>query len=196
MTQPVTVINNFFNDSWQDKIDLFLKVQRHAPIWFTNHDYFPKHLVSGIGVMLVSALPNPIDVEIKDYMMEAGYFKRDPSYFAGLVYQGRASSFTHWHKDTKLDWTGMPRSGISIYLNKTWDENWGGWFCWKDNDNDKTAHMICPEYNKAVLLSDDVLHSTTIVNTSVPEPRLSIQIFFERAALADEYQYKRLHTDS
>jgi hypothetical protein len=190
MKQRISVINNFFNEEWQKRVELFCHVQTHSPIWFTNHDYFPKHLVSGNGVMLVSMIPSPFDTEIKDYMVEAGYFKRQPNYFAGLLYQGRASSFTHWHKDTRLDWTGLERSGISIYLNKIWDENWGGWFCWKDNDTDKSAHMVCPEYNKAVLLSDDVLHCTTMVNTHIPEPRLSIQIFFERDALADEYQYK------
>jgi len=164
----------------------FCYVQTHAAIWTTNQDYFPKHLVSGTGIILVSMIPPPFDQELLDYMLEVGYFKRQPNFFHGLLYQGRANSFTHWHKDTRLDFSGTERSGCSIYLNESWDENWGGWFCWKENDDDKTAHMICPEYNKAVLLSSDVLHSTTALST-VADTRLSLQLFFERAALADEY---------
>ena len=183
----ITVINKFFNQEWQEKVKAFLFVQTHAAVWTTNHDYFPNHLVSGIGVMLVSMIPPPFDEELLEYMMQQGYFKRRPSFFHGLLYQGRAASFTHWHKDTKLDWSGTERSGCSIYLNDEWDENWGGWFCWKEKDEDKTAHMVCPEWNKAVILSSDVLHCTTPVNTAATKPRYSIQLFFERAALADEY---------
>jgi hypothetical protein len=196
-TQQVTIVDDFFNLEWQARMKKFWKVQTHAPIWFTNHDYFPKHLVSGLGVILVSMLPPPIDTEIKNYMIERGIFKRDPKFFSGLLYQGRPMSFTHWHRDDRVDFQpSLVRSGMSIYLNDIWEENWGGWFCWKKTEADTTGHMIIPKYNRAVILSDDVLHSTTCVSTAVPEPRYSLQLFFERDALADEYQYNRLHTGS
>lgn len=185
----VTTIYNFFNEKWQERVKMFLKVQTHAPIWINHQDYFPKDLHSGIGVILVSFIPPPFDQELLEYMMEMGYFKRAPRFFSGMIYQGKACSFNHWHTDTKLDFNGMERSGCSIYLNETWDPNWGGWFCWKDSFEAREGHTICPEYNKAVILSHDVPHCTTPVSTAAEVPRLSFQLFFERAALADKYQY-------
>ena len=75
-------------------------------------------------------------------------------------------SYIPWHTDTHM------KRAITIYLNKEWELDWGGYLCVNVNDEYKS---IIPKYNMAVELSN-IPHSVTTVNIDAPM-RETIQIF-------------------
>jgi hypothetical protein len=182
----IAVINNFFDDSWKEKIKLFVKVQDSSPVWTTNRIFFPSNLVEGNGLILVNMIPGPFDTEIQDYMIEKGILKQRCNFFTALLYQGHPGSYIKWHFDGKADFTSLDRCGISIYLNEEWDSTWGGWFSFKD-DNSKYIQSYNPEYNSAVVLLKNVDHCTTPISSAATVSRTSIQLFFDMESLNNEY---------
>jgi hypothetical protein len=93
---------------------------------------------------------------------------------------GFATSCVNWHPDY-ADYDAM-----SIYLNKEWDSNWGGWFAWTEENkgvdapiNPKQGQFYCPQYNTAIYSTEREWHCTTPLATVAP-PRISIQLFFSK----------------
>lgn len=82
-----------------------------------------------------------------------------------LIYYWTPGSYIPWHEDEdRLD------SG-TIYLNKEWDQDQGGFLCWKENNH--TYRMMIPEYNTLALKRGGVhvLHCTTPVTKPLYEQR-------------------------
>ena len=94
---------------------------------------------------------------------------------------GFSTSCVNWHPDY-ADYDAM-----SIYLNKEWDSNWGGWFAWTEENkgvdeygyNPKSGQFYSPQYNTAIYSTEREWHCTTPTATSAP-PRMSIQLFFSK----------------
>ena len=63
---------------------------------------------------------------------------------------------------------------ITIYLNKSWDEAWGGIFLYKDGDY---INGLYPKQNRSIMQCGCIPHSVapTSKNSDV---RRTIQIFF------------------
>jgi hypothetical protein len=80
----------------------------------------------------------------------------------------------NWHTD--LD----NRMAATIYLNKSWDWNWGGLFLFKGNESDNSAGWINPTYNRCVWFKSPLWHSVSLISRAATEPRISIQLFFQR----------------
>ena len=74
-----------------------------------------------------------------------------------------------WHNDSEHD------GGITIYLNKKWNENTGGAFMYKNND---FINAIYPSSNSANIVVGDIPHcvSPTTKNSDI---RITIQCFFD-----------------
>jgi len=63
----------------------------------------------------------------------------------------------------------------TIYLNENWNEDFGGLFLYKENNEMKA---ICPKFNLAITNDNNIIHGTTLVNIDAPY-RETIQIFFD-----------------
>ena len=82
-----------------------------------------------------------------------------------LIYYWTPGSYIPWHGDDDRWDSG------TIYLNKEWDQDQGGFLCWKENNH--TNRMIIPEYNTLALKRGGVhvLHCTTPVTKPLYEQR-------------------------
>lgn len=76
-------------------------------------------------------------------------------------------SYIPWHND------GHVKAALSLYLNDEWNENWGGYLMYK---NDETIEAIKPKKNLAVLQKSGIFHSVSTVNID-SEYRYSLQFF-------------------
>lgn len=79
-------------------------------------------------------------------------------------------SYIPWHND------GHVIAALSIYLNKKWDVNWGGYFLYKLNDEIKA---IKPELNLGILQEGGekgLPHCVTTTNIDA-DLRISLQLF-------------------
>jgi hypothetical protein len=182
----VKIIKNFFDENWWNKVKNFEKTQIYSDKWITNHQFFPPQYIDGPGVILINFIQSPFDIELADYMVGKKWLKYRPNFFHALMYRGLSGSFVKWHKDGLEDHTGLQRSAFSIYLNEDWDSCWGGWFSWKESD-EEFIRSYSPEKNSAIVLLDDVEHCTTPISFNSKFQRMSIQLFFEKDALNMEY---------
>jgi hypothetical protein len=105
-------------------------------------------------------LSNRIINELKVHLPEYTEFKC-------MWYGWIRGSYIPWHADNNA------KFGATIYLNDFWDEDWGGYFAYKDNNEIK---CIKPEFNKMIVIKPPIEH--TVFNTcSVAPVRETIQIF-------------------
>jgi hypothetical protein len=83
---------------------------------------------------------------------------------------------------TMLDWIQHAQEelmdgyngGITIYLNKSWDEDWGGIFLYKDGN---TTNGFYPKPNRCIMQCNDIPYSVA-PTSKTSDVRLTIQIFF------------------
>ena len=83
-----------------------------------------------------------------------------------------------WHPNSGISWhnDGKYRYGFTLYLNQTWDIDWGGVFMWEDNLSDEYK-MFPPEYNCLVLNDSKEYHAVSIISPTANCYRLTIQGF-------------------
>lgn len=97
--------------------------------------------------------------------------KKIPYYVQSImIYLWPNLGYITWHNDATY------KAGLTIYLNKFWDKNWGGIFLYEENDEIKG---IVPERNLGILQIGGVNHSTTTINYG-SDFRLTLQIFFKK----------------
>lgn len=89
----------------------------------------------------------------------------------------------NWHNDN--DTNGLKRIGATIYLNKEWDLNYGGLFLYKKDGDDR---WYKPNYNECVWFKSPMDHAVSIISNNVPEPRLSVQLFFAKRISLDDIE--------
>ena len=84
--------------------------------------------------------------------------------------------FYYWTQGSHIPWhnDGCHNGGITIYLNKVWDEDWGGIFLFKD---DETINGFYPKQNRSIMQVGGIKHSVA-PTTQNSDIRFTIQIFF------------------
>ena len=84
--------------------------------------------------------------------------------------------FYYWTQGSHIPWhnDGCHNGGITIYLNKVWDEDWGGIFLFKD---DETINGFYPKQNRSIMQVGGIEHSVA-PTTKNSDIRFTIQIFF------------------
>jgi hypothetical protein len=88
-----------------------------------------------------------------------------------MIYFWTRYSYIPWHNDN-VHYDGA----ITVYLNREWDRDFGGYFLYEENDEIKA---ILPKRNLAVMQYDSLMHCTTPVNFS-GEMRITIQSFLKK----------------
>ena len=76
-------------------------------------------------------------------------------------------SYIAWHSDPHC------KAALTIYLNENWDEDWGGYLMYEENNEIKA---VKPEKNLGVLQETPVNHSVSCINIGA-DYRISLQFF-------------------
>jgi hypothetical protein len=85
-----------------------------------------------------------------------------------MLYFWTKLSYIPWHNDAHAN------SALTIYLNDYWDQDWGGYFMFKLNNEIKA---IKPDRNLGVIQTGNVSHSVSTVNLDA-DLRITVQSFF------------------
>jgi hypothetical protein len=86
-----------------------------------------------------------------------------------MFYSMPPLSHIGWHEDyTPIN--------VSIYLNDFWNRSWGGLFVYENEKLELRA--IQPEFNKAVIIKNNINHCVSMIPPHAPVHRFSIQLFF------------------
>lgn len=126
--------------------------------------YLRVGLLTGPGCRVVSPeLASSIEGQIKHLL---------PSYekLGQQIYVWPPGSGIAVHND------GNYKFGVTIYLNDTWDLNYGGLFIWGDKATSELKVRM-PEFNSLVLNDDEEQHLVTPVALGSPVLRHTLQIW-------------------
>jgi Rps23 Pro-64 3,4-dihydroxylase Tpa1-like proline 4-hydroxylase len=173
----MNIINQFLEDEVMKEIIKKYKDSRGEAVFEINEmARWPSSLYEGnFGPVYVLRLD-----EFKDYFTKK-FSTVDPifqDYKLGpcFMHIWQKGSGIRWHHDGSDEFP--KRIGATIYLNERWDSGWGGLFIYEN----KYGHCgwYCPQYNSCVWFESPMWHHVSIINSNVPFPRLSIQLFFDR----------------
>jgi hypothetical protein len=99
--------------------------------------------------------------------------KEKTGYYGGpiVIHLWPPLSYLSWHEDTHV------KAAFTLYLNDRWDENWGGYLMYKDEN--EQIKGIAPKKNLGILQKNKVSHCVSTINVG-SEMRISLQIFLEK----------------
>jgi len=72
---------------------------------------------------------------------------------------------------------GGHKFGATIYLNRSWNTDYGGLFMWEPDGSGDDLRVACPSFNTMVLNDRKLFHSVTPVSVIAPDYRLTLQIW-------------------
>jgi Rps23 Pro-64 3,4-dihydroxylase Tpa1-like proline 4-hydroxylase len=124
--------------------------------------------------VLILPIPEFRDHLIEKYQALDAKFKEYPNLncFMHIWLPGSQITF---HHDASND---NPRLSSTIYLNETWNWNWGGLFLY---DHPELGQgWIYPHSNSMIWFEPPIYHATSMVSSNAEHPRLSIQLFFNK----------------
>jgi hypothetical protein len=178
----IKILTDVLSEEFIERLLAWNEETKMGDVWASNQTKWVDVLKYATnGTILSRALSeewkNPIYYELVN-RSKLDYL---PHSSAAIFYVGYQTSCVNWHPDY-LEYDAM-----SIYLNKEWDSNWGGWFAWTEENkgvdeygyNPKQGQFYCPQYNTAVYSTEREWHCTTPTSTSA-KPRISIQLFFSK----------------
>ena len=89
------------------------------------------------------------------------------------VYIWKRLSYIPWHSDKENN--DEIRYAATLYINETWDDNWGGLFLYKINNS---IMAEAPSFNKLIFNNKNYLHATSMLTVDTPY-RETIQLFWK-----------------
>ena len=166
----ITVRKHFLPVTLIDEVMSYVKENINSYEWSTNLGW-DKTIVEQGGQVSVFSLNIFKDSIKKEYVK----INDDYQYLNPKVsfYVWQRGSHIPWHNDTSHT------IGSTIYLNEYWDINNGGLFLWKDT-KDNCIKAEVPEFNKMVLNGNNIAHAVSMISTSSPDLRLSMQVWLDK----------------
>jgi Rps23 Pro-64 3,4-dihydroxylase Tpa1-like proline 4-hydroxylase len=167
----ITKYDNFFSDDVCHELDNLInkivsKENKRSPVYSTSLHTWDDSLVSHSTPILRYFLTEEYDkliTKIKKEILIKTKYQIDYV----LIHFWPKLSYITWHND------GDYKGALTIYLNKKWDSNWGGYLMYKENDEIKA---IAPNYNLGVLQENGVSHCVSTINVNA-DIRISLQAF-------------------
>ena len=142
--------------------------RKNQNMWAISDMFWGKHLLAGTtSTCVTSVLSEQLRIKVEDNLRDKlpPFNKLSIQHYVWLHGAGIATHTDHAYN-----------FGATIYLNKTWNVNFGGIFLWKQkNSIDYTA--IVPEYNSMMLNTEGEEHLVTPVALDAPEVRHTLQIW-------------------
>ena len=137
----------------------------------TNHTSWRESVIGLSGPIYSIDITDELKVEVQNAVASIFPDFNILSYTMDAAYTlGGRYSYIPWHDD------GIHKLAVTVYLNETWDKDWAGCLLYQEQGANEIK-AIYPEFNKAVLISAPIQHTTVMPNIQAPL-RVSLQLFF------------------
>jgi len=190
------VIDDFLNNEQLLYFTKLVKSSEDATGWQSSQDFYSHEIGGLLPTTITPFLFEIHDEAIKGILLniltEHKIVVEEPNFFVCLIQFAKPLSSIDWHSDTHstyedpADVDDFDVAGVTIYLNETWDHNWGGFFCKKDDKQDTQGIFVQPKYNRLVVNDGREPHAVTPI-ASCADTRISIQMFVDRKSVSKEY---------
>jgi hypothetical protein len=147
--------------------DSVARLKNGNALWRTNY-WWHESIIKESCPVLVHNYDEQTSNTILESLIHNGVIS-DKNYMV-MNYVWTKGSYIPWHGD------GHVAEGITVYLNEYWDDNWGGFFLYRENDKDTHLKGIVPKFNLASKNFGNVEHTVTTVNPAA-QNRITIQMF-------------------
>ena len=139
--------------------------------WTASSFFWQPDITVGIVGNCMSTV---ISDELKEMILtDIGHLLPKCSYHLMQIYVWTKNSGISLHNDDD-------RLGVTIYMNQTWDMDYGGIFLWQPK-NESEFKVIVPEFNAMVVNDEDERHMVTPISPLVDQFRITIQIWGQKA---------------
>jgi hypothetical protein len=166
-TKAINTFINIFSEPLLEKLYLFSRTGiQPTRINFFSYDVNvtgPSNAIFGFD------LTDSLREEVVAELTAKKVFPSRPKKLHAYIHLFSRNSFIPWHDDAKYKYTG------TVYLNKTWDVNFGGLFLYEDAQELK---CLMPAHNTGAFFTPPLGHTTTVTAINAPF-RESLQIFVE-----------------
>jgi hypothetical protein len=181
MLMAVIFGENALSNKTIDALFSYIEDKRKKFVWASNFHLWSPALIVASGVVLTHKLAGDMTDAIFAELVERSKLPYHPKNGTIMFYSWFPGSSIAWHTDYQ------DSHSMTVYLNKDWNPDHGGYFCWREwderfpkntNSPPDKCRMRLPKYNEYVHMTDAEWHTTTITAFTAP-PRLSLQMFFE-----------------
>jgi 2OG-Fe(II) oxygenase superfamily len=165
----VTIQRNVFTESEVESIFKTIFQKENERRWSINKHFWDDAIQNkSPGVVSVFVIEGPLRAMIESKMKR--FLKPGEQFRHVQYYEWNQLSQINWHNDNHIN------SAITVYLNENWDHNWGGLFCWKEND--EKGNFIIPQFNTAIVVRGHPFHHVTLTSPYAPT-RKTLQIWID-----------------
>ena len=163
------VIDNFCEENTLKELFRFAADSAHKNIW-SNSLKWDMNIIKDSNTVHILTLDNqlPFIKELIKKYKSLGIGLDSPFYFN--LYVWPKLSYIPFHDD------GQNEVASTIYLNKSWERDFGGLFLYEDKDEIKA---IVPKFNKCIINTNNLKHGTSMTTFDAPV-RLSLQMFIPK----------------
>lgn len=168
MEQTLRIFDNFLDDALYSECYEYSTSRFESPEMSlrTNLSWVePIRKDSNLVLSHILSTDNDLYKKISDVIKSKYKVERIKSI---MFYYWTQGSHIPWHNDD------CHNGGITIYLNKSWNENWGGIFLFKA---DNKINGYYPKPNRSIMQLGGIEHSVA-PTTKNSDIRFTIQIFF------------------
>jgi len=128
-----------------------------------------RRVVEDSAPVMIQDLPDDPGARLIELVRERGML--GPGTAHAMFYAWEHGSYIPWHDDSHHG-----GGAVTVYLNDRWEAEWGGHFLYRLPGGAVAAPVI-PSFNRGVMNGSALQHSTTVVETTAPEPRFTLQMF-------------------
>jgi len=163
----ITKFESFFDDDTYNQIKNYVDdLRTNKSTQFITNLAWDKNLVNTSGLIARYSFDSSDLTIFKNVKNE---IEKKIPYFvsSGVVHLLPPLSYITWHSDPHC------KAALTIYLNEKWEDNWGGYLMYKENDD---ILAIKPTKNLGVLQKTPLNHCVSTINIGA-DYRISLQFF-------------------
>lgn len=161
------IVKNVFTQKTLEKLYVFSRDGKQPTR--TNFFNYEAGVVTISNAVFGFDLDEELKITVLKEFIAKGMLPSMPKKAQVYIHLFSRNSFIPWHDDKKYPYTA------TVYLNETWDVDFGGLFLYEDDSNLK---CIMPKFNTAVYFEPPLGHATTVTTINAPL-RESLQIFVD-----------------
>ena len=164
---PVTIENNVFDTLQIQAIFSTVFHGDNTQKWrIHKHTWNPRVAGKSPGVIAIFNIEDPLRTMISNTLQR--FLQEDEEVSCVMYYEWNQLSQINWHND------GRKKAAITVYLNETWDPDFGGFFCWREDS--ETARLFVPQFNSAVIVRGNPFHHVSLISPYAPV-RKTLQVW-------------------
>jgi Rps23 Pro-64 3,4-dihydroxylase Tpa1-like proline 4-hydroxylase len=164
---PVTIENNVFDTLQIQAIFSNVFHTDNTQKWrIHKHTWNPRVAGKSPGVIAIFNIEDSLRTMISNTLQR--FLQEDEEVSCVMYYEWNQLSQINWHND------GRKKAAITVYLNETWDPDFGGFFCWREDS--ETARLFVPQFNSAVIVRGNPFHHVSLISPYAPV-RKTLQVW-------------------